>query len=90
MKHILFLKNSPSDEKGVSIQTFDSREKKATALRMRLQQIFASTIGSAAATFTLNPINVMKISLQNSIRHDKSIRNILRTLLAEKGLRGLW
>ena len=71
-----------------------------------LKQVFASSIGSIAATIILNPINVVKIRMQQQnfidshasvhiistkIKNQLSAMGILQSILREnKGVRGLW
>lgn len=73
-------------------------------LAIPFQQILASSLGSIAATITLNPINVIKVHLQQQSYNVSNTSNhipqratrfltlsVIKSVLEEpKGIRGLW
>lgn len=55
------------------------------------RQIFASCIGTSISVCTLNPISVIKISLQRQdAMAEKSFAGAIRTVMQTHGIRGFW
>lgn len=93
MKNNLILRNVVSDENYPTTRMMiakSDKEIRKTTLQLQIQQVIASIVGSAVATFALNPVNVIKVSLQNSQIRDHSIMSVIKTIVSEKGYRGFW
>ena len=55
------------------------------------RQIFASCVGTSVSVCTLNPISVVKISLQRQdAMAEKSLAGAIRTVIQTHGIRGFW
>ena len=54
------------------------------------KQILASSIGSAVAVIALNPINVVKVSLQSSSSQQKFAVDAMKEIINRKGVWSLW
>lgn len=57
-----------------------------------VKQVIASGLGSISTILTLNPLNVLKVRLQNShaSMNKVSLSPIARGILANQGVRGFW